>query len=83
MKTLILPNKLWIDDHIMSNKICSFSLQTVSLDVLNLLKSLPDGKYSGYGLMDNFLLRCAFPQIAVPLRYIFNWSLEKGMFANV
>uniref|UniRef100_A0A673ZF50 Reverse transcriptase domain-containing protein n=1 Tax=Salmo trutta TaxID=8032 RepID=A0A673ZF50_SALTR len=73
-----------IDDHIMSNKICSFSLQTVSVEeVLNLLKSLPDGKSTGYDLMDNLLLRCAAPQIAVPLRYIFNWSLEKGMFANV
>ena len=52
-------------------------------EVLNLLKSLPDGKSTGYGLMDNVLLHCAAPQIAVPLRYIFNWSLEKGMFANV
>uniref|UniRef100_A0A674AJ45 Reverse transcriptase domain-containing protein n=1 Tax=Salmo trutta TaxID=8032 RepID=A0A674AJ45_SALTR len=68
----------------MSNKICSFSLQTVSVEeVLNLLKSLPDGKSTGYDLMDNFLLRCTAPQIAVPLRYIFNWSLEKWMFANV
>lgn len=33
--------------------------------------------------MDNFLLRCAAPQNAVPLRYIFNRSLEKGLFANV
>ena len=30
-----------------------------------------------------FLLRYAAPQIAAPLKYIFNWSLEKGMFANV
>jgi hypothetical protein len=52
-------------------------------EVLNLLKSLTDGKSTGYGLMDNFLLRFAAPQIAVPLRYIFNWSLEKGMLAKV
>ena len=33
--------------------------------------------------MEKMLLRCAAPQIAVPLRYIFNWSLDKGLFANV
>uniref|UniRef100_A0A8K9X353 Reverse transcriptase domain-containing protein n=1 Tax=Oncorhynchus mykiss TaxID=8022 RepID=A0A8K9X353_ONCMY len=33
--------------------------------------------------MDNVLLHCAAPQIAVPLRYIFKWSLEKGMFAKL
>jgi hypothetical protein len=47
----------WIDDHIMSNKTCSFSLQMVSVEeVLKLLKSLPDDKCTGYDLMDNFLL---------------------------
>jgi hypothetical protein len=67
----------------MSKKTFSFSLQMVLVEVLTLLNSLPNGKSTGYDLMDNVLLRYAAPQIAAPLKYIFHWSLEKGTFPNV
>jgi hypothetical protein len=39
-------------------------------EVLNILKSLPDGKSTSYDLMVNSLIIYAAPKIAAPLKYI-------------
>ena len=63
---------------------CSFSLSLVTTEeVMKLLESLPDGEAAGYDLMDNRLLRYAAYQIAAPLRYLYNWSIETGHFPRV
>ena len=68
----------------MLSKMCSFSLSFVTTEeVMNLLGSLPDEKAAGYDLMDNRLLRYAALQIAAPLRYLFNWSIDTGHLPRV
>ena len=73
-----------LNDLISRSKMCSFSFSFVTTEeVMNLLESLPDGKAAGYDLMNNRLLSYAAPQIATPLRYLFNWSIDTGHFPKV
>ncbi len=73
-----------IDNNIMLNKMCSFSLSLVTTkEIMQLLEALPDGKATGYDLMDNMLLRYAASEIAPPFRCLYNWSIEIGQFPEV
>lgn len=70
-----------IDNKIMKGKNCSFVLPDTSVDEIEkILSSLPDDKSPGYDLIDNKLLKYAAPYIMRPVKYLFNLSLQQGVF---
>ena len=53
---------------------------TTGIEILALIKKLPNKGSSGYDDISNLLLKSLADQISVPLEKIFNKSLEEGLF---